>query len=186
MYATTSVLKLGNYKRKTDKWEGLQPLAKTWTALKTVYSQAWTRSVNCQCAGGTTEPFRRTTNHVADAPAIDMMVALDNLALAVTSNKTTVQHLTAAKLLLTETIAALTATNKHLSDALARCGTNNNPGGGGNGGGSNNGNGGGGGGGDGTNITVPIVHATKGNYCWTHGYHVAHTVKPTGTKTMPR
>ena len=31
MYATTSVLQLGDYKKETDKWEGRTASKKTWT-----------------------------------------------------------------------------------------------------------------------------------------------------------
>ena len=56
-----------------------------------------------------------------DPPAtIDRLeVALDNLALAATNNATMLQQLTAANLALTNTVAALTATNKKLVDAAA-------------------------------------------------------------------
>ena len=46
-------------------------------------------------------------------------VALDNLALAATNNAIVLQQLTAANLALTNTVAALTATNKKLVDAAA-------------------------------------------------------------------
>ncbi len=49
-----------------------------------------------------------------------MEAALDNLALAATSGKETVQQLTAANLALTTTVATLTATNKKLVDAAAK------------------------------------------------------------------
>ena len=45
---------------------------------------------------------------------------MDNLTLAATSDKATVQQLTAANLALTTTIATLTATDKKLDDAAAR------------------------------------------------------------------
>jgi hypothetical protein len=48
-----------------------------------------------------------------------MEAALDNLALAATSDKATLQQLTAANLALTTTVATLTATNKKLVDAAA-------------------------------------------------------------------
>ena len=49
-----------------------------------------------------------------------MEAALDNLALAATSNKATVQQLTAANLALMTTVAILTTTNKKLVKAPAR------------------------------------------------------------------
>ena len=45
---------------------------------------------------------------------------MDNLALAATSDKATVQQLTAANLALTPTVATLTATNKKLVNAAAK------------------------------------------------------------------
>ena len=82
---------------------------------------------------------------------------LDNLALAATSNKTTVQQLTAANLALTTTVATLTATNKNLVDAAAkkqRPGTAA-------------------GAAAGASKTPGKRWANKafpGNYCWTHGH----------------
>ena len=49
-----------------------------------------------------------------------METALDNLALAATSDKATLQQLTPANLALTTTVATLTATNKKLVDAVAK------------------------------------------------------------------
>ena len=46
--------------------------------------------------------------------------ALDNLALAATSDKPTVQQLTAVNLALTTTVATLMATNKKLVDAASK------------------------------------------------------------------
>ena len=45
---------------------------------------------------------------------------MDNLVLAATSDKATVQQLTAANLALTTTVSTLTATNKKLVNAAAR------------------------------------------------------------------
>ena len=79
-------------------------------------------------------------------------MALDNLALAVTNNTAMLQQLTAANLALTNSVAALTATNKKLMDAAATWvpatppGTGRLPGSG-----------------------VPNK-PFRGNYCWTHGY----------------
>jgi hypothetical protein len=85
-----------------------------------------------------------------------MEAALDNLALAATSDKATVQQLTAANLALTTTIAILTATNKNLVNAAAkkkpgaRAGASKTP-----------------------DADKPI----PGGYCWTHGHWVrkSHT-----------
>jgi hypothetical protein len=87
-------------------------------------------------------------------------VALDNLALAATNNAAVLQQLTAANLTLTNTVAALTATNKKLVDAAATRLLATPPATGSRRPGS-------------TTTNKPF----KGNYCWTHGHRVskAHT-----------
>ena len=88
-----------------------------------------------------------------------MEAVLDNLALAATSDKATVQQLTVANLALTTTVATLTATNKKLVNAAARkkpgaaVGASKTPGEGW------------------ADKPVP------GGYCWTHGHRVrkSHT-----------
>jgi hypothetical protein len=90
-----------------------------------------------------------------------MEVALDNLALAATSNKATVQQLTAANLALTTTVATLTATNKKLVDAAAKKKS---------------------GATTGAPKTPAELYADRsvpGGYCWTHGHWVRkiHTSK---------
>ena len=47
-------------------------------------------------------------------------IALDNLALAATTNTAMLQQLTAANLVLTNSVAALTATNKKLVETAAK------------------------------------------------------------------
>jgi hypothetical protein len=58
---------------------------------------------------------------LTDPPATfdRLEVALNNLAPAATNNAAVLQQLTAANLALTNTVAALTATNKKLVDAAA-------------------------------------------------------------------
>jgi hypothetical protein len=87
-------------------------------------------------------------------------VALDNLALAATNDAAVLQQLTAANLVLTNTAAALTATNKKLVDAVATRVPATAPATDGHWPGS-------------TTTNKPF----KGNYCWTHGHKVskAHT-----------
>ncbi len=96
-----------------------------------------------------------------DPPAtLDRLeIALNNLALAATNDTAVLQQLTAANLELTNSVAALTATNKKLVEAAAKRvpgtppGTGRLPGSGA------------------PNKPFP------GNYCWTHGYKCskAHT-----------
>ena len=89
----------------------------------------------------------------------NMEAALDNLSLAATSDKSTVQQLTAANLALTTTVATLTATNKKLVDAAAKKQRTRAPTGAAAGAPKTPGEGW-------ANKTFP------GNYCWTHGHRV--------------
>jgi len=92
-----------------------------------------------------------------------MEAALDNLALAATSDKATVQQLTAANLALTTTIATLTATNKKLVDAAGK----KKPGAAG-----------------GAARTPDPAKPFPGGYCWTHGHRVckSHTSETCANK----
>ncbi len=95
MYATTSVLQLGDYQEKTDEWKGRIVSMKIWTKWKQAYLTAYARGINCQCAGATDKPFSQAANLVTPLVTHDVMDALtgslDNLVLAATSNKTIVQ-----------------------------------------------------------------------------------------------
>jgi hypothetical protein len=167
MYAATSVLQLGNYKKETNKWEGRNASKKTWTKWKQAYLAAYARGINRRCAGATDKPFSQATNLVMLPATHDMMDALagslDNLALAATSDRTNVQQLTLTNLSLTTSVATLTATNKKLTKAVARC--NLMPQGCG---GSR------GRGGKGTHRAPKVIWV---NYYWTHRYKVLHTSK---------
>jgi hypothetical protein len=125
MYAATSILQLGNYKKETDEWEGCSAAMKTWSKWKQTYLAAYARGVNCQHVDATDKPFSQAANLVRLPATHDVMDALagslDNLALAATTNRTTVQQLTLAKLLLTTLVATLTAANKKLTKMVARC-----------------------------------------------------------------
>jgi hypothetical protein len=88
---------------------------------------------------------------------------LDNLALAATTNSTTVQQLTLANLLLTMLVTTLTVANKKLTKMVACYNPTPQGHSGGRGHGGDN-----------------VYHDSKaiqGNYCWTHGYKVLHTSK---------
>ena len=115
MYAATSILQSGDYKKETDKWEGHDAHKKTWTKWKQAYLTAYARGIKCQRSGATDEPFTRAANNIMPPATANVMDALagllDNLALAATSDKTAVQHLTAANLALTTSVSTLTATN---------------------------------------------------------------------------
>ena len=159
MYAATSVLQSGDYKKETDEWEGRNAKKKTWTEWKQAYLAAYARGVNRQRAGATDEPFTRAANNIMPSAPPDVMDALagslDNLALAATNDKTALQQLTAANLALTTTVATLTSANKKLTETIARF---NLPRGGQAGRGA-----------------VNRPKAIWGNYCWTHGYKTSHT-----------
>jgi hypothetical protein len=167
IYAATSVLQSGNHKKETDKWEGHNASKKTWTKWKQAYVSTYTRGVNHQQVGATDKPFSQTVNLVMPPAAHDVMDALagslDNLVLAATSNRTTVQQLTLVDLSLTTSAVTLTAANKNLTKMVARCKLTYL-----------------GGGGGGRHSGKGARHGPKaiwGNYCWTHGYKVSHTSK---------
>ena len=63
---------------------------------------------------------RTNTNRRKHVVMQDLAGSLDNLALAATSNKTTLQQLTAANLALTRTVSTLTIANKKLTEMVAR------------------------------------------------------------------
>jgi hypothetical protein len=162
MYAATSVLQSGDYKKETDEWEGRNVSKKTWTEWKQAYLAAYARGINRQHAGATDKRFTRAANNIMPAAPTDVMDALtdslDNLALAATSNKTALQQLTAANLALTSTVSTLTIANKRLTKTVARFNLPPNLRGGhaGRGGGNR-------------------PKAIWSNYCGTHGYINAHT-----------
>ncbi len=84
--------------------------------------------------------------------------SLDNLALAATSNKTTLQQLMAVNLALTTTVSMLTIANKKLTETAARFNLPPNLRGG------HAGRGG-----------ATRTKAIWGNYCWMRGYKTLHS-----------
>ncbi len=88
---------------------------------------------------------------------------LDNLVLVTTTNRTTVQQLPSANLLLTMLVVTLMSANKKLTKMVAHY--NPAP------------QGHGGDGGRGGNNARRGPKAIWGNYCWTHGHKVLHTSK---------
>ena len=110
---------LGN-KQETNKWEGRDAHKKTWTKWKQAYLAAYAQGINRQRAGATDELFTRAANNSmlpAMADVLDALTGLlDNLALAATSNKTAIQHLTVANLALTTSVSTLVAANKKLTN----------------------------------------------------------------------
>ena len=83
MYAATSVLQSGDYKKETYTWEGRNANKKTWIEWKQAYLAAYAWSINRQRAGATDEPFTRAANNIMLAAPTDVIDALtgslDNL-----------------------------------------------------------------------------------------------------------
>jgi hypothetical protein len=48
VYAATSVLQSGDYKKETDEWEGRDAAMKTWSEWKQAYLATYASGVNCQ------------------------------------------------------------------------------------------------------------------------------------------
>ena len=133
------------------------PHSDAWSAWKTSFRSALLKRQRQILASGGGEPLGGAHGVLpTDPPATinRLEVALNNLALAATNNAAMLQQLTAANLALTNSVAALTATNKKLVDAAATRVPATPPGTGG---------------------RLPGSGATnnkpfKGNYCWTHGH----------------
>jgi hypothetical protein len=132
---------------------------KSWSKWKQAYLATYARGVNRQRAGATDKPFSQASNLVTLRTTHNMMDALarllDNLALAATTNRTTVQQLTSVNISLTMLVATLTAANKKLTKTVARynlaplgrsCG-----------------------GGRESHSACRGPKAIWGNYCWMHG-----------------
>ena len=155
MMASTAVLAVQHIPRKVDNWEGLTSTACTWPAWKTAFRLAHLKRQRHILASKGGEPLGGA--HAAAIPVKGAMeAALDNLALAATSDKATVQQLTATNLALTTTVATLTATNKKLVDAAAKKKL---------------------GAGTGAARTPDPDKPVPGGYCWMHGHrvHKSHT-----------
>jgi hypothetical protein len=118
MMASAAVLAVQHFPREVDDCEGLPASSRTWSAWKTAFRLAHLKRQRQILASKGGEPLG--VAHAAIPVTGKMEAALDNLALAATSDKATVQQLTAANLALTTTVATLTATNKKLVDAAAK------------------------------------------------------------------
>jgi hypothetical protein len=156
MMASTAVLAVQHFPREVEDWEGLTSTSRTWPAWKTAFCLAHLKRQQQILASKGGEPLGGA--HAAIPVNEAMEAALDNLALAATSDKATVQQLTAANLALTTKVATLTATNKKLVDAAAKKNT---------------------GAGTGASKTPDADKPVPGGYCWTHGHRVrkSHTSK---------
>ena len=154
MMASTAVLAVQHFPREVDDWEGLPASARTWSAWKAAFRLAHLKRQRQILATKGSKPLGGA--HAAIPVTGKMETALDNLALAATSDKATLQQLTAANLALTTTVATLTATNKKLVDAAAK----KKPGAG-----------------AGKDKTPDADKPIPSGYCWTHGHRVrkSHT-----------
>ncbi len=140
---------------------------KTLSEWKQAYLTTYARGINHQRTGATDKLFSQAANLITHPDAHDMMDALagllDNLALAATTDRTTVQQLSLANLLLTTLVATLMVANKKLTKMVAcynpapqgRSGSGGREG----------------------NNTHHGPKAIWVNYCWTHGYKLLHTSK---------
>ena len=110
MLALAAVLAVQHFPRKVDDWEGLPAVARTWTAWRVAFRLANLKRQRQILAtkGGKT----LGSAHAAIPVMGKVEAALDNLALAATSNKETVQRQTEANFALTTMVATLTATKK--------------------------------------------------------------------------
>jgi hypothetical protein len=156
MMALAAVLAAMHFPHKVDDWEGLPALGRTWSAWKMAFRSAHLKRQRQILASGGGELLRGAHGVLpTDPPATinRLEVALDNLVLPATNNTAVLQQLTAANLALTNTVAALTATNKKLVEAAATRVPATPPGTGG---------------------CLPGSKAPnksfKGNYCWMHGH----------------
>ena len=153
-----------------DEWEGRDVNNPSWADWKTSVKAAYIKSVNQRKAGATEEPFNHMANSVIACQAqepesVDLLHALQGLALSVASDRANVQQVMESNQSLTTSVATLTASNKKLTDTVTPLSS------------SEGGAGRGGGVGKGSNR--PHTKAIWGQYCHSHGYKVrdGHTSK---------
>ncbi len=163
MMASAAVLAAMHFPHEADDWEGLPTLNRTWSAWKTSFRSAHLKHQRQILVSGGKEPLGGVHGVLPTDPLATfnhLKVALNNLVLTATNDAAMLQQLTAANLALTNTVTALTATNKKLVDAAATWVPATPPATGGRRPGS-------------ATTNKPF----KGNYCWTHGHKVskAHT-----------
>ena len=124
MMASVAVLAALHYPHEVNNWEGLPSHARTWAARKTTFRSAHLKRQRQILVLGGGEPLGGAHRVLpADPPValnrLDLETALNNLVLATTNITAMLQQLTAANLALTNSVAALTATNKKLVDVAA-------------------------------------------------------------------
>ncbi len=155
MMALAAVLTTMHFPCKVDNWEGLPALGRTWAEWKTSFRSTHLKRQRQILASGGGEPLGGAHSVLPTDPpgTLDRLeIALDNLALATTNDTAVLQQLTAAKLALTNSVAALTATNKKLMEAAATLVPATPPG-------------------TGQLLGSGALNKLfKGNYCWTYGH----------------
>ena len=126
MMASAAVLAAQHFPREVDNWEGLPSTSRTWGAWKTAFRLAHLKRQRQILASGGGESLggaHGVLPGVGIPPIGGIEKALDNLVLAATNDSAVLQQLTDAVLLLTTTIATLTATNKKLAETVWNRGT---------------------------------------------------------------
>jgi hypothetical protein len=123
--ASTAVLASGHFPRPTDKWEALPRARKTWTAWKTRYRAAHiARKRHFLAAGTTLLGTANTVTPTGDTITPETFARLDgyldNLALAATTESTTLTKITETNASLTTAVATLTASVTALTAAYTR------------------------------------------------------------------
>jgi hypothetical protein len=153
-----------------DEWEGRDVNNRSWADWKTSFKAAYINSVNRRKAGATDEPFNCTANSVIAYQArkpesVDLLHALQGLALSVASDRANVQQVIESNQSLTTSVVTLMASNKKLTDTVTRL--------------SSSGGEAGRGGGGGKGATRTHTKAIWGQYCDSHGYKFrdGHTSK---------
>ena len=116
--ALTSVMASQHFPRATDDWEALLAVQKTWAAWKTAFCTAHTARLWLQASTGSTGPFGNAVifgnASAVTAPGPPVAVpgiktVLNNLALAVTNNNTTINVLVESNKQMAALLAALSA-----------------------------------------------------------------------------
>jgi hypothetical protein len=172
--ASTAILASDHYPRPTDAWEALPRIHRTWTAWKAHYREAHLarkRQLLATQHATTQHSSAHATAAIADDSA-DLTMAkldtyLDNLALAATSDRTTLQQLLDANTSLTANVTALTTSLTSLTAAYTTLASNK-P----------------------TPVPLGTQHPKRtslldpNGYCWTHGYRVkiGHTSATCNTR----
>jgi hypothetical protein len=121
MMASAAVLAAQHFPHEINNWEGLSTASHTWQAWKVAFRLFNLKRQHQLQAPGGGKPLGGAQTVIPSAvPTIDRIgEALENLALAVSSDTNVLQQLTAANLALTVSVNLRMVANKRLLDALA-------------------------------------------------------------------